>query len=73
MRKVGQWVVALCVGGAAVAACAALAHRLFGVLTGAAAVAFAVGLVLLFAGTTSFVISRLEVDQPGARQSPPSG
>jgi membrane-bound ClpP family serine protease len=73
MRRVGDWVVALWVGSAAVVAYEALVHPLFGVLTGAAAVTFTVGSVLLFAATTSFVVSRLAVDQPRARRSRTTG
>ncbi len=59
MRKIGLWVVALCVGYTTVAIYGAVVDHFIGVVTGALAVAYTIGSLLVFAAATSFVVTWL--------------
>ena len=61
MRRVGLWIVAVCVGYVATLVYKALVFQLFGLVTGVLVLAYGFSLVLVFAWTTAFVVSWLEV------------
>jgi hypothetical protein len=73
MRRVGIWIVALCVGNTMLAAYRAFVHHFVGAVSGAPAVAYVIGSVLVFAAATSLAVSWLEVERvrpPRARREP---
>ncbi len=69
MRRVGLWVVAVCVGCVAVWLVQTLVSLRHGVVTGAGAGLYSLGLTVVFGFTTAWVVTWLESISRPARRS----